>query len=56
MATPSGKTKLTVDIPANLKQEFKVHCTVQGKAMASVVEELLQNYLNEQNQKEKGAV
>jgi hypothetical protein len=26
MATPSNKTKLIIDVPTDLKQEFKVAC------------------------------
>lgn len=55
VATPSGKEKLTVDLPSDLKIEFKVHCITNGVAMTEILESLIRNYLDGQK-KDKGAM
>lgn len=55
MPTPAGKTKLNTDIAVDLKQEFKVHCVVNGFSMTDIVEDLIRTYLAN-FKKEKGAV
>lgn len=55
MATPQGKVKLIVDIPADLKIRFKVHCATNGVAMTELVEQLITSYLDDSEKEEKGA-
>jgi hypothetical protein len=56
MATPTGKVKLTVDIPLELKQEFKVFCAINQLNMTQVVESLIEMYLKEYKPKKEGAI
>lgn len=55
MAAAPGKVKLNIDIAADLKQEFKIHCVTHGKSMTDIVESLIRTYLDEFKQ-EKGAM
>lgn len=52
MATPSNKSKLTIDVPAHMKRQLKVYCAVNQLNMTDVVEELLRAFLESA---EKGA-
>lgn len=56
MATPAGKAKLTVDIPHELKQEFKVYCAIHQVNMTQVMETLIRQYLEDNKPKQKGAI
>lgn len=55
MATPSEKSKLNIDIPADLKHDLKVFCVKNRSNMTDVVIDLIREYLHHQNN-EKGAV
>lgn len=55
MAAAPGKVKLNIDIEADLKQKFRVHCVMNETNMTEIVEQLIRDYLTNFNQ-EKGAV
>lgn len=46
MATAAHKTKLIVDIDAQLKKDFKVVCTKEDTPMTSVIEDLIKQYMD----------
>jgi hypothetical protein len=50
-----NKVKLTVDIPAELKTQFKIFCVKNRISMTEIVEELIRGYMDQSNEKEKGA-
>lgn len=52
MATSDKKTKLIVDIPTDLKKDFKVYCTLNEVPMTEIIESLIQQFLN--SKKETG--
>lgn len=43
--TPEGKTKLTIDVPVKLKQDFKVHCIQQGTTMTDLISEFMEKQI-----------
>lgn len=55
MATPSNKTKLIIDVPTDLKQEFKVACVKNGLNMTDVVTSLIGSWVANL-EKNKGAM
>jgi hypothetical protein len=55
MATPSNKSKITVDIPTDLKQDFKIQCAVHKLNMTDVVESLIGTWVQNLKNSEKGA-
>jgi hypothetical protein len=52
MATPENKTKLTVDIPSELKQDLKVYCAMNRVNMTVIVEQLIREFLDQNQEKE----
>jgi hypothetical protein len=50
-----GKSKLTVDLPDELKTEFKIYCAVNQVSMVDVIEQLIRGYLSN-HPKIKGAM
>jgi hypothetical protein len=45
---PEGKAELSVYVDKELKLRFKVACTQQDKSMGDVVNELIEDWLNSQ--------
>lgn len=39
------KSKLTIDLPEDLKTEFKIYCAVNKMSMTDVVERLIREYI-----------
>lgn len=54
MPTPIGKSKLIVDIPSELKKDFKLYCTINDVPMTEIVSELIESFLNSKKTLEKG--
>jgi hypothetical protein len=55
MASAPGKVKLNIDVDAELKQEFRVHCVMNKTNMTEIVEQLIRTYLSNFKE-EKGAI
>jgi Ni2+-binding GTPase involved in maturation of urease and hydrogenase len=47
MATPAGKTKLIIDIPEDLKTEFKLYCIRNKTNMTEVLTDFIQKTIEE---------
>lgn len=43
-----GRTRLVVELPTDLKKDFKLCCTLNDVPMSWVLEKLIRNYLTEQ--------
>ena len=55
MPTQKGRKKLIIDLPAQLKTDFQVHCVLNQVPMTEVVEMLIREYLKGK-QPNKGAM
>lgn len=52
MPTPDKKTKLIVDVPTDLKKEFKIYCTMNSVPMTEIIEKLIRQFLQKNKGKE----